>query len=155
MVFVVICVLGIGLVIALVAGVGWFAHKVDTALKAEQKVEDKTHIATLPIYWDDSHPPQYDVWKRPVTCSVQSDGSVVASGTVKNNTSAAKSYFITVSFTQNGRQIGTGGDGVANVQAGAVAPWRATLVDASTSGKVSCAVTTIWRSGLASIIPGG
>jgi hypothetical protein len=155
---IVLAVIGILFVAALVAGIGFLGHKVESAakkLEKEQQVEDKTHISTIPLYYDSDHPPQYDIWKRPLSCSTQSDGTLVASGTVKNNTGSPKSYLVFVTFSQGGNDVGTGTDGIANVKAGDTAAWRIVDVGANVSGKITCTVTAIYRSDLFSIIPSG
>jgi hypothetical protein len=153
----VVVLLGVALVVAAVAGVGWLGHKAKKAVQSEQTVEDQTHIATRPVYFDPSHPPQYDVWKRPVTCVVDADGTAVATGTVVNRSATASAYFLTVDFARGGKDVGSGGDAVLNVGPGQVAPWRALdrrPAVASASGPLACTVSAIWRWNRPAVVPG-
>jgi type II secretory pathway pseudopilin PulG len=158
--FVILAVIGIGIVVTLAFFVNRAANKLTTAANqlgdsaaAEQHYEDQTGITSNPLAFDVAHPPQLDIWKRPIRCSYSSSSSIaVASGTVLNHTSKASAYGIVVSFTRGGTEVGSSFDGVVNVAPGATAAWQASG-EVTGSGSVGCKVTEILRTSQALLVP--
>ncbi len=167
-------VIGIGLFAVLVFAIDRGASTLDKAAKklaagpdAEAKVEQQTGIVTNPFGFDTKHPPQLDVYKRPLSCRVDSSsGDAVASGSVKNNSGHASSYVIAVEFRRDGTQVGAGVADVYRVDPGQVMDWKAEgpLGESDTSGTsdtsattptgtLTCAVTGILRSDNPNILP--
>ena len=100
---IVVCVLfvaGIVVVGLLAFVIDRGVHHLTSGFDAEQKVENETGIVSNPLGFDSSHPPQKDVYQRPLTCSADStSGQVTAKGSVFNHTGQASSYLVSVSFT--------------------------------------------------------
>jgi hypothetical protein len=129
-----------------------FNDKVLTPIAAEERYDQQTGIASYPLGFDVDHPPQLDIWKRPLKCSYDAtSGTATVSGTVQNRTAVAASYLIGVSFERAGAEVGTSGEGVARVEPGATAPWQASA-PVTGSGDVTCKVTLILR-GSSDVIP--
>jgi hypothetical protein len=159
-VFAILFVLGVGAVILFVFVLGMAVDKAGNALdklstgaQAETHYEDQTGIASNPIGFDQAHPPQLDIWKRTVSCSTDATaGTATASGTVQNHSTHPSSYLITVSFSRDGTEVGSGVEGVVHVATGATAPWQATG-SVTGSGDVSCKVTAILRTDNPDVVP--
>ncbi len=159
-VFGILFVLGVGVVILFVFVLGKAVDKAGTALdklqtggEAETHYENQTGIASNPLGFDQAHPPQLDIWKRPLTCTTDSSaGTATASGTVQNHSSHPSSYLITVSFRRGGTEVATSIDGVVHVATGATASWQATG-SVTGSGDVSCVVTAILRTDNPDVVP--
>jgi hypothetical protein len=159
-VFGVLFVIGVGLVVLFAfvlnraVNKGFDAlDKFATPIEAEDHYEQQTGIASYPLGFDMQHPPQLDIWKRPVACSYDSStNSATASGTVLNRSGQASAYLIAVSFKRDGTEVGTSVDGIGHVAAGATAPWRATGT-VTGSGNVTCSVTLILRDNDPNLIP--
>ena len=95
-------------------------------LKEPTKVENQTGISTNPLGFDSSHPPQYDVWKRPIKCSFDSStDTATATGTVQNHSSHPSSYLLGIAFKRGSTQVGDGVDIILHVDPGHVASWSA------------------------------
>ena len=93
--------------IALAAGLDFLGGKVESAQKKEAKVVDQTGIVTSPAFFGHAHPPQYDVWKQPLSCHVDpASGQVVGDGKVKNNSGNKSWYVISVEVTRGGTSVG-------------------------------------------------
>jgi hypothetical protein len=157
-VFAILAVIGLGLVVVFAFFVDRAANKISDAAgkfvnsaAAEQHYEDQTGIVTNPLGFDKAHPPQLDIWKRPVRCSISS-GMAVMSGTVHNNTGQTSAYGISVTFSRGGTEVGSSFDGVVNVAPGATAAWRASA-QVSGSNPVTCRVTAILRTNNALVVP--
>jgi hypothetical protein len=159
-VFAILFVLGAGAVILFVFVLGQAVDKAGNAIdklstgaQAETHYEDQTGIASNPLGFDQTHPPQLDIWKRPLTCTTDSTaGSATASGTVQNHSSHPSSYLITVSFRRNGTEVGSAVDGVVHVATGATSSWHA-LGPVTGSGDVTCVVTAILRTDNPDVLP--
>jgi len=159
-VFGVLVVIGVGLVILFAfvlnraVNKGFDAlDKFATPIEAEDHYEQQTGIASYPLGFDIQHPPQLDIWKRPVSCTYDSStSSATASGTVLNHSGHPSSYLVAVSFSRGGTEVGTSVDGIGHVGAGATAPWRATGT-VTGSGDVTCSVTLILRDDDPNVIP--
>jgi hypothetical protein len=124
-------------------------HHLASGLAAQQKVEDKTGITTNPFGFDSTHPPQYDVWKRPLSCKVDSStGQVVAKGTVLNHSAHASSYVISVTYNDQSDAAAV----VFNVEPGQTVAYSATG-QASSGGTPTCKVTGILRGDNPKIAP--
>jgi len=148
-------VVGAGLVIAFAVFADHVVHKGVNALNdhlltpiaAEERYQEQTGIASYPLGFDVQHPPQLDIWKRPLSCTYDAtNGTATAAGTVQNHSGSAASYLIAVTFERDGGEVGTSAEGVARVEPGATTPWRATG-PVTGSGDVTCKVTLILRGG--------
>jgi hypothetical protein len=131
-----------------------FNDQVLAPLAAEEHYEQQTGIASYPLGFDARHPPQLDIWKRPLSCTYDAtSGAATAAGTVQNHAPTAASYLIAVSFErgEGGEEVGTSTEGVARVEPGATASWRATA-PVTGAGDVTCQVTLILR-GASDAIP--
>jgi len=122
-----------------------FNDQVLTPIAAEQHYEQQTGIASYPLGFDATNPPQLDIWKRPLSCTYDTASqTATASGTVQNHSPNAASYLIAVEFQRGGGDVGGAADGVARVDPGATAPWRATG-PVTGPGVVTCRVTLVLR----------
>ncbi len=155
----ILVVLGIGLVVVLFfvvdAGVhvaNHYANQLEAQTKAEAKVEKQTGISTNPLGFDSSHPPQLDVNKPPLKCSVDANGLAVATGQVHNHSAHPSSYLITVDFDAGGQAVGTGVAEVYHVGSGSTVTYRA-AGSSTTAKSVSCKVTSVLRSDNPAILP--
>ena len=151
-VFAIAVVLGIGVVVA----AGFLVKKsVDTVtrdVKAEQKVEDRTGISSLALGFNAKHPPQDDVSPGSMQCTTDSSGNMQASGTITNHSSNASTYTISVSFRQNGAEVGNGSDVVPRVSADGTATWTVNSVTTA-DGSFSCKITDVERFDTGTIQP--
>jgi hypothetical protein len=150
--------LGIGLFALLVFAIDRGTSKLDDVAKgidSQSQVAQETGIVTNPLGFDKKHPPQLDVYKRPLSCSTDSStGEAVAAGSVKNNSSHASSYLIAVEFRRDDTSVGVGVTDVYRVQPGEAMNWKAeSVVDDSSSGTLTCVVTGIYRSDNPNIVP--
>jgi hypothetical protein len=122
---------------------------------SEAQAESKTGIASYPLGFDTKHPPQLDVYKRPVTCSTDaSTNTTVATGSVKNHSGHPSSYLITVEFRRDGSDVGGGLAAAYRVEPGQVVAWRTVGGETSSaSGALTCVVTLILRSDNPNVVP--
>ena len=137
----IIVVLGIGTFIALAFLVNKGVDTVNSKLDAQKKVEQRTGISSSSF--NTEHPPQDDLagdWK----CSTNSGGFPQVTGSVKNNSSHASTYTITVEFRQDGTQFTTGSGIIVSVDPGQSADFSATGA-VEPSGKFTCKVDSIDR----------
>ncbi len=142
----VVFVLGIGLFALLAFVIDRGVHHLASNLDAMNKVEQQTGIATYPFGFDATHPPQKDVYGRPLHCSVdRSTGLATAQGSVFNHSGHPSSYFIVVSFTQGGTEVGSGAADVFNVPSGQSVNFQASG-SAGSAKSPTCKVTLILRS---------
>ncbi len=151
-VFAIAVVLGIGVVVAAGFLVKKGVDTVNSDAKAEQKVEDRTGISSNPLFFNAKHPPHDDVSSGSMQCTTDTSGNMQASGTITNHSSNASTYTISVSFRQNGTEVGSGSDIVPSVSAGGTATWTANSVT-TVDGSFSCRITDVERFDTGTIAP--
>lgn len=142
-VFAIMAVLGIGLFVFLGFVLDKAVDSVKSDIAAQEKVEKRTGISSSPLGFNAEHPPQDDV-STDFSCTTDSSGNMQASGQITNHSSKASSYTITVSFRKNGAEVGTGGDLLSSVDAGASATWTANSLS-SADGSFTCKITDVER----------
>jgi hypothetical protein len=143
-VFVIVVVLGIGLFVVLGFVVKKGVDSVNSDINAEKKVEQRTGISSNPLFFNSKHPPQDDISTDSMKCTTDSSGNMQASGTVTNHSSNTSTYTVTISFRQNGSEVGTGTDVLPSVDAGATATWTANSVTTA-NGSFTCKITEVDR----------
>jgi hypothetical protein len=141
----IIVVLVIGVVALLAFVIDRGVHHLASNIDAEQKVENQTGISTYPLGFDSTHPPQMDVYKRPIKCELdKSTGVVTATGSVLNHSAHPSSYLIGLSFDGTTDSEG-GGATVFNVNPGQTVSFTASG-PAPSGGTPDCKITLVLRS---------
>src|SRR4051812_17541440 len=80
----------------------------------------------------------------PVRCTLTPSGDVQATGTVTNHSSKASSYWIDITVSVDGNEVGTRTAVVEDVEPGDSVPLGTTLREAP-DGEVGCEVTDVLR----------
>ncbi len=158
--FAILVVIGIGLVVVFAFFVDRAVNKISdvagnfvNSAAAEQHYEDQTGIATNPIGFDEAHPPQLDIWKRPVRAARSRSGMAVASGTVHNNTGQPSAYGITRRLQPGWhRRRFRPSTAWSTSPPGPPRPGGASA-EVSGSNPVTCRVTAILRTNNALVVP--
>jgi hypothetical protein len=142
-VFAIMVVLGIGLFVLLAFVVKKGVDTVNNDVAAQAKVEKRTGISSLALGFNSKHPPQDDI-STDFSCTTDSSGNMQASGQLTNHSSDTSTYTISVSFRQNGSEVGTGSDLLPSVDAGQNATWTATSFTPA-EGSFTCKITEVER----------
>jgi hypothetical protein len=149
-VFALMAVVAIGVFVLIGFGLNKAVDSVNRDIKAQEKVEQRTGIKSNPLGFNAKNPPQDDVVGG-CEATTDSSGNMHGEGRVTNHSSKTSSYSITVSFLQNGSEVGSGGDVLPSVAAGADATWTASSFTPA-DGSFTCKITEIDRFDLSTFL---
>ena len=149
---IVFVLLGAGTVAVFAFFVDKAVNTVSDDIAHQEKVEKQTGIRSNPLGFNEKNPPQKDISADDMTCTTDSSGNMKASGTVTNHSSKTSLYSITISFRQNGNEIGTGADFLPSVDAGQTADWAANS-GVVADGTFTCKIVEIDRLDVGTLTP--